>query len=1219
MDTYKTDKFTEEEESLLNTLKLNCRDDGREIDLEISASIFHKLGTLYLRRSEICSTIDRMICLIRCAVLLNAALVRTGCDSNIIEQDLKQLNLHLLKSAEAEQPRVDLCKQTKMVKLLVQQMREHVNKILHKLSKVVDGKSEDERFHQEVIKIMAIERLQNKITADYTNIMAKLAEDCIQIMGKAPCRFVIVGMGSLARKEITPYSDFEHVIVLDSQIDSDNEEILYYFRWYSVIFQIILIHLGETIIPSLLNNTNSKLGSWFYDDVTKSGVCFDGAFPWASKYPLGRQQFTKDKHWKTELIKSVPDMLNYLNHEQNIKNGYHLSDILTKVCFVYGDESVFEEFQSGLNGILLKQNENLKHEVLKQIVDDLENFSIRSVLLKITNEGNYNVKKDVYRVTTLFIAALGRLNKISAFSCFDIIRQLAKDHVISRVTEHNLMYAIAIACEIRLRWYMANKRQKNIINGKDATLKFLEIIGETSAVSYFQTAYALQCDISKQFDLKKGPFYSHPKLLNVSIYSTFQNDKQVENCMKACKVNATEQRLLNFDDCLKMLTTKQTMLIQKQLPLATNTTIEQDLYDNFHILAENLLMINKFIDAKECLERALKIKQRILRDVATDVKVAVTLDKISQCLIEMNKLADAKDHLERALNIKQRISCDIATDREVAVTLHELGRCLINMNELADAKDHLERSLNIKQQISCDIATDREVAVTLHEIGRCLIEMNKLADAKDHLERSLDIKQRISCDIATDREVAVTLHELGQCLIDMNELVDAKDHLERSLDIKQRISCDIATDREVAATLHELGQCLIDMNELVDAKDHLERSLDIKQRISSDIVTDREVAATLHELGRCLIEMNKLADAKDHLERSLDITERISCDIATDRELAATLHVIGRCLVDMNELVHAKDHLERSLDITERISCDIATDRNMAVTLHELGRCLIGMNKLTDAKDHLERSLNIKQRISSDIATDREVAVTLHVLGRCLVDMNELVDAKDHLERSLDIKQRISHDPATDRELAVTLHVLGQCLVDMNELVDAKDHLERSLDITERISCDIATDRNMAVTLHVLGRCLVDLNKLADAKDHLERSLNIKQRISCDIATDREVAVTLYVLGRCLIDMNELVHAKDHLERSLDIKQQISCDIATDREVAVTLHVLGRCLIDMNELADAKDHLERSLDIKQRISCDIATDRELAATLHVLGQCLIDMNKLADAKDHLER
>ena len=437
------------------------------MNFEISAPIFHKLGTIYLQRSEICSSVDQMICLIRCAVLLNAALVRTCSNANAIKQDLEQLNQHLLKSAKAEQKHADLCKKSRNVKHLIAQMRRLVDKKLSKIPKVELRNIENGMHNQELKKVEAIERLQNKITENYTNIMKNLAKDCEKIMGKAPCKFAVIGLGSLARKEITPFSDFERIIVLDAKFDGKSKQILSYFRWYSVIFQVILIHLGETIIPSVLNNTNSEFGSWFYDNVTKSGVSFDGTFSWACKYPLGRQQLTKDKNWKTELIKSVPDMLKYLNIKESIKNGYHLSDILTKICYVYGNQCVFKEFQSGLTAILKTQNENLKSEVLKQIIEDLENFSIRSVLLKISNKGNYHVKKDIYRVITLFVAALGRVNKISANSCFEIVRELAQMHVISDFTKHNIMYAIAIACEIRLRWYlyMINKRQKDNING----------------------------------------------------------------------------------------------------------------------------------------------------------------------------------------------------------------------------------------------------------------------------------------------------------------------------------------------------------------------------------------------------------------------------------------------------------------------------------------------------------------------------------------------------------------------------------------------------------------------------------------------------------------------------------------------------------------------------------------------------------------------------------
>ena len=133
-------------------------------------------------------------------------------------------------------------------------------------------------------------------------------------------------MESIAKKEITPYSDFEHIILLSNAALSDEnfKENLNYYRWFTVIFQVILINLGETIIPSkaidLLNNEKLSLGNWFYDSVTPSGISFDGMMLHACKFPLGRQQPTRRKPWKTESIKPVDEILNYLSSSSGLRN-----------------------------------------------------------------------------------------------------------------------------------------------------------------------------------------------------------------------------------------------------------------------------------------------------------------------------------------------------------------------------------------------------------------------------------------------------------------------------------------------------------------------------------------------------------------------------------------------------------------------------------------------------------------------------------------------------------------------------------------------------------------------------------------------------------------------------------------------------------------------------------------------------------------------------------
>ena len=1177
MENGEPDEYTEEEKTLLESLKMNCsKDNGKEIDPKISATIFHKMGMLYLERIrtiENCSTIAKMIWFIRCAVLLNAALLRTHKYANLIKQDLNQLHLHLLQSAKAKQQDVDLSKMTEIVKLSVEKMRKQVHQKLHEIRKIDAYESEEKMQEQEQNKVKAIQSLQNKIADDYTEIMASVAKFCEQIMGAVPCKFAILGMGSLARKEITPYSDFEHIIVLDSNFDGQNEKTLDYFRWYSIIFQIILINLGETIIPSVINRTNSKVwemvydeNSRFYDDITKSGISFDGNFPWACKFPLGRQQLTKDKPWNTELIKSVPDMLQYLSCEESLKNGYHLGDILTKVCYVYGQESLYEQFKSGMQDTLMIHDETLHTEVLGQIKDDLKNFSIRSVVLEIGNSGKYNVKKDVYRVTTLFIAALGRLYKISALSCFDIIRELAEKRKISKYAKHNLMYAIAIACEIRLRWYMVNKRQKDDINDNDAKSKFLGIVGKTSAIRYFQIAYALQCDISNRFNFKKLHYYTHPAMLNISIYSGFQISGVLEQNFL---LNLSQKSDLdNFDDCLRQLTIKKISIFD-QLAINIFTNKRKVLCDSIEQIGLELQSLNKLIDAKEYLERALKYKQRASSDVATDRNVAFTLQHLGRCLIQMNEFTTAKDYLEEALKIYHRTSSDIVTDRNVADVLYLMATCLTEASELTAAKECLNKVLKVYEQSSNDIATDRNMAKILCEVAQCFTKIDELTTAKEYWEKALKIYEETSSDVATDSNVAKTLHGIGRCLLEMNELNAAREYLEKARNIEKKRVNILSINKGLLSILHDIGRCLIKMNKLATAKEYLEKVLKINEIRSNDVATDRNVAGILIDIGHCLIKMNEFTPAYEHLEKALKIYEQSSSNVDTDRNMAKSLCEIAQCFIQMNELTAAKEYLEKALRIYERTSSNLATDRNVAFTLHSIGQCLIEMNELASAKEYLEKALKIEEQTSSEVATDKHVASTLHEIGRCLIKMNELITAKDYLEKSLKIYEQILNDVATNRYVARTLIDIGRFLILMNEFTTVKKYFKKALKIYEQTSSDVAADRNVANALYVTGRCLIEMNELTEAKEYLEKALKIYERTSSDITTDRNVAKTLREIGLYFIKINEPFGANEYLEKALKIYERTSSNVLSDRNVDIILHSIGRCLSKVSEFTNA--------------------------------------------------
>ena len=1177
----------DEEEMLADKLKQICNDEGHETNSTKSAAIFYKMAHIYRNRIPVehdnLSSI--MMNLIKSAALYNAAIKRSPQNVEKLQADLKLHCADILNFSGAEQTSADLIQEAEKVKEKIQNMRSFVNE------KIFKDTDRNLSLKQKQEKINYIKNLQTKITQDYTQIMADLSLYCEKVMGKAPCKFTVIGMGSLARKEITPYSDFEHIIVLETlyQQEIQKENVLNYFRWFSVIFQTVVLNLQETILPSVsiysLNNKESKHGDWFYDAFTTRGISFDGMMPHACKFPLGRQQFTETKTWKTELIKPVNEMLNYLTTDEDLKNGYHLKEILTKICFVYGDKTIFDDFESSVHEILKKEDKKIQIDTIKrQMLKDLDKYAARSTLLELLQSNELNLKQVMYRSTTLFISALGRAYNIQATSSFDIIEQLEAKSKIKENTKQKLMNAVAIACEIRLKWYMKCQRQNDVVQSntdKDTAIQMLlNLVTKKNIISYFQTAYALQCDISKQFKLDKKYFYSNPTLFNSSLYYCLgEKQKFIALTQEYKKIDYEKKtRLFTFDDCMKEFNDSEinschTFTIEQNSgnkSLLTETEKEQ--HDNlstakyFKEFGIYLKAINKYDEALEYFYKEERILTKILnnyysiKEPNTDFfpKQSSINEKILTTTVhtpnfEKSTLSHSKNDTYENNQFTKLSNCQV-----------EISRCLMNMNQLNEALDYLNRSLAIAERISLGVDSDPNISVTLHEFGCCLMDMNQLNKALDYLKRSLAIKEQISLGVDSDPNISATIHEIGCCLMKMNQLNEALDYLKRSLAIKERISLGVDSDPNISVTLYEIGCCLTNMNQLNEALDYLKRSLAIDERISLSVDSDPMISVTLHTIGCCLMKMNQLNEALDYLKRSLAIKERISLGVDSDPSISATIHEIGRCLMKMNQLNEALDYLKRSLAIKERISLGVDSDPMISVTLHEIGCCLINMNQLNEALDYLKRSLAINEQISLGVDSDPNISATLHTIGHCLKEMNQLNEALDYLKRSLTIKERISLGVDSDPNISVTLHEIGHCLMKMNQLNEALDYLKRSLAIKERISLGVDSDPNISKTLHEVGCCLMEMNQLNEALDYLKRSLAIDERISLGVDSDPNISITLHEIGRCLMNMNQLNEALDYLKRSLAIDERISLGVDSDPNISATLHEIGRCLMKMN-------------------------------------------------------
>ena len=845
-----------------------CDASGKEKDVEKAAEIIHQIGLTYRRQSP-----DK-ISLIQSAGLFNAAILRKPPTVSQIESDLFELCQHVLKQAKAKKQNADLIKKGQEVKISFNQLRAEVEEFLKtKVSLIPNDASKKEKKQLNALKTAAIQQINKTIADKYKSIMADLGEYCENVMGKPPCEYAIIGMGYLARKEITPYSDFEHVILL---LKCENYEMhLEYFRWFSTIFHIIVLNIQETIIPSLnirsLNSDESSLGDWYYDAITPRGISFDGMMPHACKFPLGRQQHTQHKQFITELIKPVNEMLEYLSSDADLKNGYHLADILTKTCFVYGNKTLFKQFVDGANSYLdQKSVASTIEDIQNQVQDDLDKFSTRFRLTNLKSQHTINIKQLVYRSSTLFISALARKHNISATSCFDIIEQMTKNQKITQNTAEKLNLAIAIACEIRLRVYTKNKSQcDNAIDlGRNGIKEFLDIVGEASSINSFQIAYCLQCEIAKQLNFTKLHFYSHPELINITISLAFGINDSTK-LLKNPQRRFWDSTEFNFDNCIKALETK------------TNEDSERSVNFNQSNFNNAFLFLNS--DSIKSLSFNWSNADQHKR-----------LISFADYLLSLELHDDALDLYKHLLDMVNTNSGENYDPLYIALLNHQIGCCLRPLNRYTEALDCLETSLKIKKNpIYPD--QDESIGATHYVIAQCQNDINKCDKALCHLNQSLQMFQNAQDSAEKVRIMSMILYEIGRCHNNLNNYQEALKFLEKSLQLDQEITLDAEKDRSIGLTFFEIGQSYYHLKKYDKALKYLNQSLRILENSTENADKDKNIGLTLHGIGNCYIDLKNYDKTLLYLTQSLQIALNTTLNPDKDENICVLLYEIGRC------------------------------------------------------------------------------------------------------------------------------------------------------------------------------------------------------------------------------------------------------------------------------------------------------------------------------------
>ncbi|MCE5316596.1 MAG: DUF294 nucleotidyltransferase-like domain-containing protein [Parachlamydia sp.] len=123
-----------------------------------------------------------------------------------------------------------------------------------------------DQMHQHVLQIAQAhtkQEIPKKILLDFSEAISqflkKIIKSGFEVLGNPPCEFALIGLGSLARREMSPYSDFEFALLIKKHSSQEHE----FFRKMVQWLELQVINLGETAIKILDKGQKSPVPRGF--------------------------------------------------------------------------------------------------------------------------------------------------------------------------------------------------------------------------------------------------------------------------------------------------------------------------------------------------------------------------------------------------------------------------------------------------------------------------------------------------------------------------------------------------------------------------------------------------------------------------------------------------------------------------------------------------------------------------------------------------------------------------------------------------------------------------------------------------------------------------------------------------------------------------------------------------------------------------------------------
>ncbi|XP_078670230.1 uncharacterized protein LOC144910723 [Branchiostoma floridae x Branchiostoma belcheri] len=956
--------------------------DPNVLQYKKEVSPLHKLGDVYCSRG--CQTGDGGD-FVKAAALYHAAVARSEVHNETLKNAIEETEVLFLKHSL----KIDKKGNSRETENHKKQLKETRDQIKHEMESLdedfpfMDANNNDEKedplvemmteilpglvpLHEELKtyfrrqkvteieakRVKAVRQLFDKIAKERKEFIGQLVDECISVMGPPPCKYALIGLGSQATGLVTPYSDLEFAILVEEETDAN----VAYFRQLTHYLHLKVVNLGETILPTLgiksLNDfySNDPQANWFYDSVTPRGFAFDGAMPKASKTPLGRGKTAELIHTPSAMTRIMQDDFNL-----HLKKGYHLASILGNVCLITGEPGLVDVYSTLWTGLQSSKGPPLS--VWQALTIMTEDTNVESFIYKAPTSSLLDVKKEIYRFSTVVVSCWALLCGIQPTTIWETIQKMNVNGVINSENAHHLMVLVSISAELRLRTYMNNRGQvenmsalSSMSDNTDMGEKLRKVfyISDTKQLMrYHYTAMPLKAFIPQLINTLPSSLRAEPPVLfdnsptlQAWVYTSLCEYKKAKSCME--------------------------LVLQDELSKHGGGKEHPHISSLLRNLGNACMNLGDYRKAVSYFKHSLQVGHSAHGKGTAHPDIA---DSFSNLGAAWGKLCDHKKAIsyhEQALQMNRKIHGESTVHPDIAKSLHNLGTVWAELGDHKISVSYLSQSLRMMRLIYGKDTPHPDIATSLQNLGTAWRNLGDHRKAVSYHEQSLQMKQSIYGKDTAHPDIATLFHNLGIAWRDLGDHKTAISYCKQSLQMMRSIHGEGAEHPDIAASLNNLGTAWRNLGDHRKAVSLYEQSLQMMWNIYGENIAHPYIAESLNGLSATCSHLGDYRKAIIYYEQLIKVERSIHGKDTAHPAIAESLNNLGATWSRLGDHRKAISYHEQSLQMSRNIHGEDTLHPDIVRSLNNLGATWGILEDHRKAASYFKQTLQMMRRIHGE-------------------------------------------------------------------------------------------------------------------------------------------------------------------------------------------------------------------------------------------------------------